>query len=219
MLPRVYQPKKRGRDNSSTLFGGLLVLGAFVLLPLTQLITDKMDYQQEREPDTASLEPPPPPEMEEPPAPEEQEEEEPPPQLENEVQQFTLDQMDLDLSAGTGGVFGNFSAAAEAGENLSDLSVFDVSDLDRKPMLVASVDPKYPQALKKSKVEGSVVIVFVVNEQGRVSDPRVQSSSRTEFESPAMDALKRWRFQPGTKSGKPVKTYMRLPMAFRMGKT
>ena len=49
MLPRVYQPKKRGRDNSSTLFGGLLVLGAFVLLPLTQLITDKMDYQQERE--------------------------------------------------------------------------------------------------------------------------------------------------------------------------
>ncbi len=199
MLPRVYQPKKRGRDNSSTLFGGLLVLGAFVLLPLTQLITDKMDYQQERETDTASLEPP--------------------PQLENEVQQFTLDQMDLDLSAGTGGVFGNFSAAAEAGENLSDLSVFDVSDLDRKPMLVASVDPKYPQALKKSKVEGSVVIVFVVNEQGRVSDPRVQSSSRTEFESPAMDALKRWRFQPGTKSGKPVKTYMRLPMAFRMGKT
>ena len=199
MLPRVYQPKKRGRDNSSTLFGGLLVMGAFVLLPLTQLITDKMDYQQERETDTASLEPP--------------------PQLENEVQQFTLDQMDLDLSAGTGGVFGNFSAAAEAGENLSDLSVFDVSDLDRKPMLVASVDPKYPQALKKSKVEGSVVIVFVVNEQGRVSDPRVQSSSRTEFESPAMDALKRWRFQPGTKSGKPVKTYMRLPMAFRMGKT
>ena len=123
------------------------------------------------------------------------------------------------LIIGAGGVFGNFSAAAEAGENLSDLSVFDVSDLDRKPMLVASVDPKYPQALKKSKVEGSVVIVFVVNEQGRVSDPRVQSSSRTEFESPAMDALKRWRFQPGTKSGKPVKTYMRLPMAFRMGKT
>ncbi len=60
MLPRVYQPKKRGRDNSSTLFGVLLVLGAFVLLPLTQLITDKMDYQQERQTDTASLEPPPP---------------------------------------------------------------------------------------------------------------------------------------------------------------
>ena len=65
MLPRVYQPKKRGRDNSSTLFGVLLVLGAFVLLPLTQLITDKMDYQQERETDTASLETPTPPEMEE----------------------------------------------------------------------------------------------------------------------------------------------------------
>ena len=216
MLPRVYQPKKRGRDNSSTLFGGLLVLGAFVLLPLTQLITDKMDYQQDRETDTASLEPPPPPEMEEPPPPEEQEEEEPPPQLENEVQQFTLDQMDLDLSAGTGGVFGHFSAAAEAGENLSDLSVFDVSDLDRKPMLVASVDPKYPQALKKSKVEGSVVLVFVVNEQGRVENPRVIRGIGGGCDEEALKAVQSARFTPGMQRGRPVRVQYSLPIVFRL---
>ena len=219
MLPRVYQPKKRGRDGLSILFGSLLILGVFILLPLTQLISSGGKSERLREADTASLEPPPPPEMEEPPPPEEQEEEEPPPELENDAQQFTLDQMDLDLTAGTGGGFGNFSAASEAGKNLSDLSVFDVSDLDRKPMLVSSVDPRYPQTLKKAKVEGSVVLVFVVNEQGRVSDLRVQSSSRPEFENPALNALKRWRFQPGSKSGEPVKTYMRLPIAFRMGKS
>jgi TonB family protein len=56
---------------------------------------------------------------------------------------------------------------------------------------------------------------FVLSESGRVEDLRIESSSRPEFEPPALEAVRRWRFKPGEKNGEPVRTYMRLPIRFR----
>ena len=66
---------------------------------------------------------------------------------------------------------------------------------------------------------GSIKTVsnVIISEKGRVEDPRVESSTRVEFEKPALDALKRWRFKPGEKDGQPVRTYLRQPIRFRAG--
>jgi protein TonB len=69
--------------------------------------------------------------------------------------------------------------------------------------------------LKKAKIEGSVTLVFVLNEEGRVEDARVENSSRPEFEKPALDAIRKWRFRPGMKDGQAVRTYIRQPIRFR----
>ena len=63
-------------------------------------------------------------------------------------------------------------------------------------------------------VEGSVTLVFVLDEDGRVEDPRVENSTRPEFEKPALEAVRKWRFQPGMKDGQPVRTYIRVPIRF-----
>jgi protein TonB len=123
---------------------------------------------------------------------------------------------DLDVAVGTGGVLGGDLSAREFLHGGDSLNAFDVSDLDKQPTAVSQVAPVYPRELLRGKVEGTVVLLFVVNESGRVEDPRVENSSHPEFEKPAVDALKRWRFQPGSKNGAAVKSFMRLPMRFRI---
>ena len=96
------------------------------------------------------------------------------------------------------------------------MEAFDVADLEKRPELLASVPPQYPSELRKARIEGAVTIVFVLDESGHVEDPRVENSSRSEFERPALDAVRRWKFKPGMKDGEPVRTYMRLPIRFRI---
>jgi periplasmic protein TonB len=154
--------------------------------------------------------PPPPPEAEKPP------EAPPEPQLAEIQQQIPLS-ADLEVALGSGGALAGFGeirslTAAEAVQE----SAFDVADLEKRPEPVSQVAPVYPAELRKAKVEGVVTLVFVLNETGRVEDPRVETSSRPEFEKPALEAIRKWRFSPGQKDGQAVRTYIRIPMRFRV---
>ena len=124
---------------------------------------------------------------------------------------------DLELAAGAGGALSGFGdlrslTAAPAAQD----DAVDVTDLEKRPEPVSQVAPVYPAELRKAKVEGVVTVVFVLDENGRVEDPRVEKSSRPEFEKPALDAIRKWRFSPGLKGGQPVRTYIRVPMKFRV---
>ena len=141
----------------------------------------------------------------------------PEPQLAETPQQIPLS-ADLEVAVGSGGALAGF------GETLHSLTsvetatqdAFDVSDLEKRPEAVSQVPPTYPAELRKAKIEGVVTLVFVLNKDGRVEDARVENSSRPEFEKPALDAIRKWRFRPGEKDGQPVRTYIRLPMRFRV---
>lgn len=158
-------------------------------------------------------------------------EEAPPPEIEPEVKPpeqapepelAEVDQTiplsaDLEVATGSGGAlagFGDIRSLTAATEVQQD--AFDVSDLEKRPEPTSQVAPVYPAELRKAKVEGMVTIVFVLDETGRVEDPRVENSSRPEFEKPALDAIRKWRFSPGQKDGQPVRTYIRVPLRFRV---
>jgi periplasmic protein TonB len=215
---RVYTPPSHGGKWPVTVLGALAItLSVFLVLPLTQMVSSyakrellvsRLDATVMQSP--ADLEEPPPPPPDEPPP-----EEPPPPPVSDAEQPLNLN-IDLDLAVGSGGTmamagFGEGGAMAE-----QMAQALDVSDLDKPPSVVSSVPPNYPAALRRAGVEGTVVLVFVLNESGRVEDPRVESSSRPEFEQPAVDAVRRWRFRPGEKGGEAVRTYMRLPIRFRV---
>ncbi len=140
----------------------------------------------------------------------------PPPQLSEAPQQIVLN-ADLDVAAGSGGALAGFGevrslSAASAAQD----ETFDVADLEKRPEAVSQVPPAYPAELRKAKIEGLVTLVFVLSEEGRVEDPRIENSSRPEFEKPALEAIRKWRFRPGMKAGQPVRTYIRIPMRFRV---
>lgn len=90
-----------------------------------------------------------------------------------------------------------------------------MSELKSAPSRL-QVAPTYPAELRKAKVEGMVTLVFLLSERRWVEDARVETSSRPEFEKPALEAIRKWRFRPGMKDGQPVSTYLRIPMRFRV---
>jgi len=152
--------------------------------------------------------PPPPPEAEKPP------EAPPEPQLAEAPQQIPLS-ADLEVAMGSGGALAGFGEirALTAVEAVKE-DTFDVADLQKRPEPISQVSPTYPAELRKAKVGGVVTLVCVLDETGRVEDPRVENSSRPEFEKPALEAIRKWRYSPGQKDGQPVRTYLRVPIRF-----
>ncbi len=216
-MRRVYTPPSKTSGPFWPILGALLLtLAVFLVLPLTQMVSSRAQrqlmlskveaVQMEAPPDTP--EPPPPPPPEEPKEP-------PPPQLSEAPPPMQLN-IDLDIAVGSGGALTGFGVigGADAGSSLMD--TFDVADLEKAPEVISSVPPQYPAELRKAKVPGAVTLVFVLDETGRVQDLRVENSTRAEFERPALDAVRRWRFKPGMKDGEAVRTYMRLPIRFRV---
>ncbi len=94
--------------------------------------------------------------------------------------------------------------------------VFELKDLDTIPNPTLQVPPNYPADLKRKGVEGFVEVGFVVDENGLVVNARVLSSSQREFEQAALLAVSKWKFKPGKKGGKSVKTNMSVPINFKL---
>lgn len=140
----------------------------------------------------------------------------PEPQLAETPQQIPLS-ADLEVALGSGGALAGFGElrSLTAAETVQE-DLFDVAELEKRPEPVSQVAPTYPAELRKAKVEGVVTLIFVLDETGRVEDPRVENSSRSEFEKPALEAIRKWRFSPGEKDGQAVRTYIRVPMRFRV---
>ena len=215
------EPASKGRSfgfGAVVLGGGLLLTATFFLvLPLLQAITQGPP-QKDKGPgaDVGNIPPPPPPPEEEP----EQEEEpepEPEPELTEDNQPLELSQLELALNAGGGsswatGDFGvKLNTIGKSGKKNGAL--FSLADLDQKPRAVYQAQPRMSAALQK-QVPATVYIVFIVDEGGRVRDPRVQKSTNSAFDNAALAAIKKWKFQPGKRGGEPVQFRMRVPITF-----
>lgn len=131
----------------------------------------------------------------------------------------------LDPGQGSGGFGQGFSLASggrigAAGGPAGGLALEDVAaigDLDQRPQPIAQSSPMYPAELRRRRVEGTVSVVFVVDTEGRVTNPTVEKSTDQAFERAALEAVRRWRFEPGTRQGRKVQFKMRVPITFRAG--
>lgn len=217
-MRKVYQKEKSSLGLTFSLIFGVGMSGAiFCILPFTHIIAKPGKNLELRKASAADLPPPaeeethtPPPEAQKP------QEAPPEPQLAETPQQIAIT-ADLDVAAGSGGALAGFGEvrALTAAQAIQE-ETFDVSELEKRPEAVSQVPPVYPSELRKAKIEGLVTLIFVLNEEGRVEEPRVENASRPEFERPAIDAIRKWRFRPGMKEGQAVRTYIRIPMRFRV---
>jgi periplasmic protein TonB len=95
--------------------------------------------------------------------------------------------------------------------------VFNLKDLDQRPEpRGVRANPVYPFEMKRAGIPGEVVLRFIVDANGDVRDVEVVSSSQREFESPAVQAVLKWKFKPGKKGGKAVNTRMQIPINFNL---
>jgi protein TonB len=118
----------------------------------------------------------------------------------------------LALSFGSGGRIGG-TGTEGGGDPLE--TAFSLSELDQKPRAVFQASPMYPAAIRSKKLEGVVTLIFVVDANGKVKEPRVEQSTHTAFDGPALDAVKQWKFEPAVKGGERVACKMRVPIRFQ----
>lgn len=115
--------------------------------------------------------------------------------------------------ASGGRIGGTGVAGATGGEQFEE--AFSMNEIDQKPRAVYQTAANYPSELRGKKLEGTVSVIFIVDANGRVSNPRVEKSSHPAFEKPALDSVKQWKFEAGVKGGERVATRMRAPIRFQ----
>jgi TonB family protein len=85
-----------------------------------------------------------------------------------------------------------------------------------RPKLVHYVEPSFSTKPDEAFVEGTVTISVIVNPQGQPTDLQVIKGLNAGQDHSAMEAVKQWRFQPGTKGGKPVSVKVSVQVAFHL---
>jgi protein TonB len=117
------------------------------------------------------------------------------------------------VSFSSGGRIGGMGKAGGLDEGLE--RAFNLTEIDQKPRPILQGAPVYPATMRSRKVEGVVTVLFVVDPTGKVTNPRVEKSTHQEFERPAVDAVKQWKFEPAIKGGQRVPCKMRVPIRFQ----
>lgn len=116
------------------------------------------------------------------------------------------------IGFGSGGRIGGTGTAGAGERSLDD--AFSLAELDQKPRAVFQASPSYPAQMRGKKLEGVVTLIFVVDVGGKVENPRVESSTHPAFDAPALDAVKKWKFEPGVRAGERVPSKMRVQVRF-----
>ena len=98
----------------------------------------------------------------------------------------------------------------------ADDRVYEPGGDVKAPKLVHYVEPDFSPSSKEAYVEGTVKISTVVTTDGAASDCRVVSGLTDDEDRAALDALKQWKFSPGTKDGTPVKVKVTIQIDFHL---
>jgi TonB family protein len=112
----------------------------------------------------------------------------------------------------SGGRIGGTGTAHDLADDLGDIAT--LADLDQRPRPIFQSAPSYPVELRKRNLEGSVQVVFLVDRDGKVIGPKVEKSTNPSFDRPAIEAVRQWKFEPGTRNGEKVAFKMRVPITF-----
>jgi len=84
------------------------------------------------------------------------------------------------------------------------------------PTLLSRVEPEYTPAARAAKLQGTVVLAAVIDEQGIPKVLNVVRSLDPELDANAITAIEQWRFRPGTRNGLPVKVSLNIEVNFNL---
>jgi protein TonB len=87
---------------------------------------------------------------------------------------------------------------------------------DTYPVVVRSAEPKYPELARKAEVEGTVMIMVTIDEQGNVMSAWVAESSAEVLNEAAVEAAYKFKFTPAKQRDVPVKATISIPFRFSL---
>lgn len=90
--------------------------------------------------------------------------------------------------------------------------------ISARPIGGYQVKPRYPESARRRGIEGTVLLKMRITAQGRVEDVQVaRSAGHPDLDESAIEAVRRWRFEPARRNGAPVaEDAVLLPVVFQL---
>ena len=86
----------------------------------------------------------------------------------------------------------------------------------KAPTVIHRVEPRYPAAMVKMRREGIVIVECIIDRRGAIREARPLRSPHPLLEAAAVEAVRQWRFAPGTLNGNPVDVVFVLTVRFEL---
>ena len=85
-----------------------------------------------------------------------------------------------------------------------------------QPVLLWKIEPEYTDEARRAKVQGTVILHIEVDTRGQAQNITVRQSLGLGLDERAIEAVRRWRFRPGYRDGKPWVTAAMVQVNFRL---
>ena len=92
----------------------------------------------------------------------------------------------------------------------------DWHELTVPPKPLQQPAPTYPAEAKRLRLNGEVIVQFLVTPEGRTKSIRIVQSSNPLFNENTIAAVRKWLFTPGEKDGRIVTTRAQIKIPFKV---
>src|SRR5205807_1081810 len=86
----------------------------------------------------------------------------------------------------------------------------------KAPVVVKRVEPNYSDVARKAHIQGVVIVEATIDRNGNVDKVKVLKGLSMGLTEAAEEAVKQWRFKPGTLNGEPVDVIFNLTVNFTL---
>jgi len=128
--------------------------------------------------------------------------------------QIALQKSTMDL--GSGGDVGAIQTLVK--QQTQGMGSLNQGGGDRDAVPLVRIEPDYPMQARQRGIEGWVVVEFTISTAGTVKDANVVASEPgTVFDRAAVNAVRKWKYNPKMVDGKPVeRPGMKVRLDFNM---
>ncbi len=122
------------------------------------------------------------------------------------------------IGSGTGGGVGSGEGAGVGPGKGGGIGggVFRVGGGVSAPRALDTPDPEYSEEARKAKYQGVCILWLIVGPDGHPRDVKVARSLGMGLDQKAIEAVKKWKFEPAMKDGKPVAVQINVEVNFRL---
>jgi TonB family protein len=84
------------------------------------------------------------------------------------------------------------------------------------PTILSKVEPKYSEAARKDKLQGTTVLAVTIGADGTPSNIHVLRGVRSDLDENGIAAVRQWRFNPAIRHGAPVAVTAQVEINFKL---
>ena len=158
----------------------------------------------------------------------------PPPQQQQQQQEIVIKVVENTINVSTDFDFGNDFDQNESIDAYVPIDIVETEVDNTPPLRVAEKLPefpggmekfyamlqnelKYPETARNANIQGTVVVEFVVEKDGRITAPKAIYSLFPDCDKEAIRALLQLpKWAPAEQLGKPVRCYFTIPIKFTL---